>query len=86
MPLTALKETLDGNENVAVEPTPLAFPATVPSALPPPANDVTTPVTVLTARMRLLPLSATNKVVAATALSVTLTGELKSAFVPVPSR
>jgi hypothetical protein len=85
LPVAALIETADGFENVATEPTPLARPARVPTALPPPANDVTTPVTVLTARMRLLPLSATNKVVAASALSVTLTGELKRATAPVPS-
>ena len=60
-----MTETPYGSENVAVEPMPLAFPASVPTALPPPASDVTTAVATLTARMRLFPVSATYKVVAA---------------------
>jgi hypothetical protein len=84
LPVAALIETPDGVENLAAEPTPLASPAMVPTALPPPANDVTAAEAMSTARMRLLSLSATYKDVAA-ALIATLIGELKRATAPVPS-
>jgi hypothetical protein len=89
LPVAALIETADGVENLAAEPTPLASPAMVPKALPPPANDVTTPVAVLTARMRLLPKSATNtlwlRCDREAGATVQPRGLLNRALVPVPS-